>query len=547
MKSNKLIPFFILPFLMLGCYQPESADMIIHNAKIYTCDEDFSIVQAMAIKDGKILQVGPNREILNGYDCSNIIDGALRPIYPGFYDGHCHFWAYANTFREVNLNGAESFNEVITRIINFHNSNPTEWITGRGWDQNIWENTNFPTNDSLNKLFPNTPILIRRIDGHAALANQKALTLANIDIQTKIEGGEILSENNQLTGLLIDNAVDIVRDIIPSTNEDEKLKYLQIAQANLFEQGLTTINDAGVTAEERKQFIKWYQNGDLQIKDYMMLFPTADNLAYGLKQGSYDSAGLHINAFKLIADGALGSRGACLLNPYTDAHNHFGALLKNTDQIEKIAKIAKNINYQLNTHCIGDSANRTLLKIYQQTIGNELDHRWKIEHAQIVDSIDMNFFQYLGVIPSVQPTHYTSDKNWIEARLGKGRLKGAYAYNTLFNQAGIIVLGTDFPIENISVLETFYAAVTRRKKDEFLDSNKAKDKECLSRRAALMGITYWPAFSNFEEKSKGSLATGKDADFVILTKDIMAIPENEILNTFIFQTYLNGLAVYSAE
>ncbi|MFD1552422.1 amidohydrolase [Putridiphycobacter roseus] len=547
MKNYKLTVLFVLPLLLLGCYQPDKADMIIHNAKIYTCDESFSIQQAIAIKDGKILQVGPNREILNGYDCSNIIDGALRPIYPGFYDAHCHFWGYANTLREVDLNGTKSFNEVISRIIAFQKSNPTAWITGRGWDQNLWDDKSFPTNDSLNKRFPNTPLLIRRVDGHAALANQKALELAKIDANTQVEGGEILMENQKLTGLLIDNAVTLVVDKIPTVNATEKLKYLQIAQTKLFEQGLTSINDAGVTAAERIQFIQWYQNGDLKIKDYMMLFPTPENLEYALKHGSYDSLGLHINSFKLIADGALGSRGACLLNPYSDKHNHFGSLLKNEESMSKIAEIAKNINFQLNTHCIGDSANRTLLKIYQQTIGQELDHRWKIEHAQIIDSVDMAFFQYLGVIPSVQPTHYTSDKDWIETRLGKDRLKGAYAYNTLFNQAGLIVLGTDFPIENISVLETFYAAVTRRKKDEPVNINEPKDKECLSRRAALMGITYWPAFSNFEEDKKGSLATGKDADFVILTKDIMEVPEDEILKTFIFQTYLNGEVVYNAE
>ncbi len=531
---------------MVGCYQGDTADLIIHNAKIYTCDNSFSKHEAMAIRDGKILQVGPEREILNGYDCDHIIDAELKPVYPGFYDAHCHFWGYANTFNTVNLVGSKSFDEVISRIVDFDRANNVDWITGRGWDQNLWEDPSFPNCDSLSQLFPNTPILIRRIDGHGALANKKALELANITTETTIEGGQILTENGELTGVLIDNAVDLVIDIIPEMEADDKLALLQKAEAKLFEQGLTAIHDAGITSIQRKDFIKWYENHELTIKNYAMLFPEDDNMEFVRTNGEYDSCHLHINSFKLIADGALGSRGACLIAPYSDSADHFGTILRSKNKIESIAKFADNVNFQLNTHCIGDSANRLMLNIYQNTVGSKPNHRWRIEHAQILHPNDFTFFDYLGVIPSVQPTHCTSDMPWAEERIGKERLPYAYAYKTLLNKAGLVALGTDFPIENISVLETFYAAVTRMKKASEHGETYNSDEQ-LTREEALLGITRWAAYSSFEETRKGSLEAGKAADFVMLTKDIMTVPDAEILNTFVFSTFLDGEQVFSVE
>lgn len=541
-----LFKTLILTVLVTACYKGDTADLIIYNAKIYTCDKDFSVYNAMAIRDGKILQVGPEREILNGYSCDQIIDAELKPVYPGFYDAHCHFWGYANTFNTIDLRESKSFNEVISKVITFCKTNNSEWITGRGWDQNLWQNTAFPDNDSLSILFPDTPVLLRRIDGHGAIANRKALALAGITTETSVEGGQIMIRNGHLTGVLIDNAVELVVNVIPELDADKKLTLLKKAEYKLFEQGLTTINDAGITAIQRKDFLKWYQNGDLTIKNYAMLFPEEDNLDYVLENGMYDSCHLHINSFKLIADGALGSRGACLIEPYSDSLDHFGTILRSKEKIESIAKFANNVNFQLNTHCIGDSANRLLLQVYQNTIGSKPDHRWKIEHAQILHPTDFSFFEYLGVIPSVQPTHCTSDMDWVEERIGAERLPYAYAYKTLLNKAGLIALGTDFPIENISVLETYFAAVTRAKKTD-QQGKTFNPKEQLSRQEALLGITRWAAFSNFEDQTRGSLEAGKEADFVILTKDIMTVPDAEILNTFVYSTYLDGQVVYTAE
>ena len=541
----KYLSIILIPLIVCSCYQSDTADLIIHNAKIYACDNNFTIYEAMAVKDGKVIQMGPEREILNGYDCDNIINAELKAVYPGFYDAHCHFWAYANTFREVDMTGSQSFDEVIERVIKFAEENNSEWITGRGWDQNLWKSKEFPDNDSLSKLFPNTPVLLRRIDGHAAVANQKALEIAGITDTTTCYGGQILVENGHLTGILIDNAVDLVIDKIPELKPTQKLKLLQKAEYKLFEQGLTSINDAGVFAHQRKDFIDWYTSGQLSINNYMMLFPDEDNLKFATDQGSFDSSGLHINSFKLIADGALGSRGACLIAPYTDSAHHHGTILRTPERIKSLAKIAANNDYQLNTHCIGDSANSLLLNIYKEVIGSTPNHRWKIEHAQVLAPEDFEFFEYLGVIPSVQPTHCTSDMPWAADRLGEHRIDFAYAYKTLLNKAGIVALGTDFPIENISTFETFYAAVTRQKK-HIENAETYNEAEKLSRREAMMGMTLWAAYSNFEDHERGSLEAGKNADFVILTKDLMTVPESEILNTFVFKTFLNGKEVFSA-
>ncbi len=543
----KSIIYLIVPYLLLGCYQSQTADMIVHNAKIYSCDADFTIYEAMAIKDGKILELGPEREILNGYDCDNIIDAEMKSVYPGFHDAHCHFWGYAETFSEVDLNGSKSFDEVIDRIVSFSENHPDNaWIKGRGWDQSLWENSEFPTNERLNELFPDIPVAVRRVDGHAALVNQKALDLAGFTIDTKIEGGFIGIEEGKLTGLLKDNAYDSVRIHIPSLSTDNKLEYLLEAEFKLFEQGLTSINDAGISPDERVEYIDWYSDNELSIKNYSMLFPEDDNLDFAAENGIFETGNLTIRSFKIVSDGALGSRGACLIRPYSDREHEHGFLLQDHQEIESICEFAAEIEYQVNSHCIGDSANRSMMKIYAKVIQDKSDHRWKIEHAQVIHPDDFKYFEELRLVPSVQPTHCTSDMRWAEDRIGKERTKYAYAYKTLLDLAGRIALGTDFPIENISPLETFYAAITRQDKEGKPDGGFYPN-ETLSREEALMGITIWPAWSNFQDQEKGSLEKGKAADFVILTKDIMTVEAKEILNTYVFMTFLDGVNVYSAE
>lgn len=546
MKKINLLFTAILTALLASCYQGESADLIIHNAKIYSCDEAFNVYEAMAIRDGKIIQLGPEREILNGYDCDNIIDAQLRPVYPGFYDGHCHFLGYAQQLGEADLKGSLSFDEVLERLELFNSRNNEEWILGRGWDQTLWEDESMPNNTRLNELFPNQPVLIRRIDGHAALANNKALELAGIDSTTVVSGSLIEKKEGVLTGILLDNAYDLVAKIIPEQTTDRKLELLKEAEYKLFEAGLTSINDAGINSIDRQLFIDWYTNKSLRIKNYSMLFPDSSNLDFAMNNGVYQSGNLHIRSFKIIADGALGSSGACLIHPYSDMPQNHGIMLKDTSELIDIAEFAKEIGYQINTHCIGDSANRTMLNIYARVIQDQPNHRWKIEHAQVLAKEDFDLFTALKVIPSVQPTHCTSDMRWAEKRLGPQRILHAYAYQTLLEKAGTIVLGTDFPVEAIYPLETFYAAITRQNKDGQPIGGFYPD-QTLSRADALRGMTIWAAESNFEEDSRGSLEAGKAADFVILTKDIMKVDAKEILTTYVAKTFLDGVMVFDGE
>lgn len=542
----RILSTILLIAFLTSCYQSEKADLIIHNATIYSCDEAFQTYEAMAIKDGKIIQMGPEREILNGYQCDEVIDLEKAPVFPGFHDAHCHFEGYALTLSEVDLTGSKSFNEVIERLQKFDQENELSWIKGRGWDQTLWDSNAFPTKDTLDVLFPNTPIAIRRVDGHAALVNQAALDIAGYDANTKIDGGLIETREGRCTGILLDNAYDSLAIYIPELADEQLLTLIQEAENNLFEVGLTSINDAGLEANQRDRFIRWYEEGQLRIKNYAMLFPTANNLEWAGKNGDFKMNNLHIKSFKVIGDGALGSRGACLLHPYSDAPHQHGFMLRDQEEFRAIAETAKAINYQVNTHCIGDSSNRSILRLYKEVIGATSDHRWKIEHAQVLHPDDFELFEQYSIIPSVQPTHCTSDMRWAEERLGADRVKFAYAYQDILDKAGIIALGTDFPIERISPLETFYAAVSRMDKTG-QPAGGFQSENALTREDALRGMTIWAAFSNFEEHEKGSLEAGKDADFVILTKDIMTIPIDEVLNTFIDKTYLKGELVYSAD
>ena len=542
----KYLALIVIIVSITSCYKGGEADMIIHNAKIYSCDEDFTIYEAMAVKDGKILQLGPEREILNGYKCDNIIDLQKRPVYPGFHDAHCHFKGYAKTLNEVDLTGAKSFDEMIERIQAFEKTNDFFWTTGRGWDQTLWPENEFPTNERLNELFPEKPVMFRRVDGHAAIVNQTALNMAGINPATKIMGGEVVLKDGKCTGVLIDNAMGPVGKLVPEISEEILLPLMKQAEYNLFEAGLTSINDAGIDHDERELFIKWYKTGELKIKDYSMLAPTDENLKFVNENGIFQEGNLSIRSFKLYADGALGSRGACLRDPYSDDPGNVGFLISDTLFLRELAQFALSVDYQINTHAIGDSANRVMLKIYEEVIGAKADHRWKIEHAQVIDEADFDLFEMYSIIPSVQPTHCTSDMRWAEERLGADRVRFAYAYQKLLDKAGMLALGTDFPVERIYPLETFYAAVSRMDRDGH-PKGGFQNENALSREDALRGMTIWAAYSNFENHEKGSLEAGKDADFVVLTKDIMEIPFEEILSTFVEMTYLQGELVFSAE
>lgn len=529
--------------MLISCKQKQPVDLIIHNAIVYTVDSDFSIREAIAIKDHKIVSVGTNDEISGNYSSPETIDAERKGVFPGFIDAHCHFYGYGKSLQQVNLTATKSFDEVIDRIVTHSQKNKTQWITGRGWDQNDWQIKQFPAKDTLDKLFPNTPVFISRIDGHAALVNQAAIEQAAISVDTKIQGGEIEIKNGGLTGILIDNAIDLVSNIIPDLSEDEKISSLLNAQQNCFSVGLTTVDDAGLDKLLIDLIDSQHSNGSLKIRIYAMVNPTPENKAYYFKHGIYKTDLLNVRSFKAYADGSLGSRGACLLQPYSDRENHYGFILNPVEYYTNLAEELYKTGFQMNTHCIGDSANRLILNIYAKNLQTQNNLRWRIEHAQVVNKNDLSVFAQYKIIPSVQPTHATSDMYWAPQRLGAERINDAYTYKDLLDQNNMLASGSDFPVEHINPLYGFYAAVARKDLKGFPE-NGFQPGNKLSRQQALKAMTIWAAYANFEETEKGSIEPGKFADFVILDNDIMTIEESQIPDVKVLSTYVGGEKVY---
>ncbi len=536
--------FFFLPLILLtlSC-SVKKVDLIVHHATIYTVDSTFSVAEAMAISDGKIVAVGTNDEIMRKYSGREAINAEGQIIYPGFIDAHAHFVGYGKSLFEVNLFGCSSWTEVLQRVKQFADEHPNEpWIRGRGWDQNKFPGKQFPTNDSLNILFPDKPVMIGRVDGHAAVANAKALELAGIQPAQTIVGGEIETKDGKLTGVLIDNAETLVDKVIPKATKADYEKWLMAAQKNCFAQGLTTITDCGINHSEVEIIDALQKDDKLQMRLYVMLSDAKENYDAFLEKGPYKTDKLFVKGFKLYGDGALGSRGACLLEPYSDKPGWGGFLLSGPSHFDSVANILSKTEFQMCTHAIGDSGNRTILNIYAKYLNGKNDKRWRIEHAQVVNQNDFAMFSVNSIIPSVQPTHATSDMYWAGDRLGAQRIKGAYAYKQLLQQNGWIPLGTDFPVEDISPFKTFLAAVIRKDASGF-PSNGFQTENALTRQEAIRGMTIWAAKAGFMEKEIGSLEVGKKADFIMLDKDLMKVEEKEILNVKVKSTYLNGKKV----
>lgn len=532
-------------FLLIICFSCTSSkkevDTIVTNAKVYTVNSNFETAEAFAIKDGKFEAVGSTLEIQENYSAENIIDAQGKAIVPGLIDGHCHFYGLGLNRQTVNLVGTTSFDEVMKRVIDFQNTKHTNFIIGRGWDQNDWEEKTYPNKALLDKLYPNTPVALTRIDGHAMLCNQAALDLANITSKTEVSGGEIKKENGKLTGILIDNPMELVEAIFPEQTRQQQIDALLDAQSYCTSYGLTTVSDAGLDKNVIELIDSMQQAGDLHMRVYAMISNKTENLDYYLSKGKIKTERLNVQSVKVYADGALGSRGAALKQPYSDEHNHFGAMVIGTEAYKELASRIAKAGYQMNTHAIGDSANRFVLKTYEKTLKGESNRRWRVEHAQVITDNDFDYFKNENIIPSIQPTHATSDMYWAEDRVGAERVKGAYAYKTLLEKSGKVTLGTDFPVEQVNPFYTFYAAVARKDLKGFPENGFQKENG-LTREETLKGMTIWAAYANFEEEEKGSIENGKFADFVILQQDIMEIPENLLPKTSVYKTYINGVA-----
>ncbi|HEX8314967.1 MAG TPA: amidohydrolase [Flavisolibacter sp.] len=526
--------------------QKKQADLIVHNGIIYTVDAKFSIASAMAIKDGKILETGDSKKLLAQYNAKEKVDVKGAAVYPGLIDAHAHFLGYGLGLQTADLVGTESWDEILNRLQAFSKSKnitAAQWIVGRGWDQNDWAVKEFPTKEKLDVLFPNNPVILTRVDGHAAVANQKALDIARVTTASKLTGGEVEVKNQMLTGILIDNAVDLVSSKIPAPSAEQLISALKDAQENCFAVGLTTVSDCGVDHPSVRLMNLLQQKGELKMRIYAMLSDNANNFDWARKSGKIKTSFLNVSSFKVYADGALGSRGASLLRPYADKQDWSGFLLSSQQHFDSVANVLYKMGWQMNTHAIGDSGNRTILTIYGKYLKGANDRRWRIEHAQVVNENDFSLFGKYSIVPSVQPTHATSDMYWAGDRLGPQRVKGAYAFNDLKKQNGWIPLGTDFPVEDISPFKTFLAAVFRVDAKGY-PAGGYQMENALSREDAIRGMTIWAAKSNFEEKEKGSLEKGKFADFIILDKDLMKAEGKDVLNTAVLATYIGGKQVY---
>ncbi|MFV8371348.1 amidohydrolase [Flavobacterium sp. LB2P74] len=539
----KFITLFLALFLLISCDQKNkiSVDTIITDATIYSINNSFEKASAMAIDKGKIVAIGTNREIAKQYESKNTIEAEGKFIYPGLIDAHCHFYSYGLSLQEADLRGTKSMAEIITRLKAFQKDKNPTFIVGNGWDQNDWKVKKYPTKADLDAAFPDIPVVLNRVDGHAIIVNSKALKLAGITKNTKAIGGQIEIANGEPTGILVDNPMELVFKIIPKPTRKIQIAALLDAEKVMFDYGLTTVNDAGLDPDIIHLMDSLQKAKLMTLNVYAMVTANQKNIDLYLKKGIYKTDNLNVRSFKMYGDGALGSRGACMHKPYSDKPDQYGALLAPVPELKEVARQIATSKFQLNTHAIGDSANTVILKIYRQVLEGTKDRRWKIEHAQVLREADFDYFKF-GIIPSVQPTHATSDMYWAEDRLGKERLKNAYAYKKLLQKAGMIALGTDFPVEEVNPMLTFHAAVARKDSKEYPKGGFQME-NALTRAETLRGMTIWAAYSNFEEKEKGSLEVGKWADFVMYDQDLMKVEENKIVKMKPTHTYLKGQKV----
>ena len=549
MTLFRLLALLLLPFLFGSCQSTsrQSADLLVYNATIYTVDSAFNKADAFVVKDGKFLAVGKAADLRDKYTGEQTLDAGGQFIYPGFYDAHCHFYRYALGLRDADLMGTTSWADVVQRLQQQRKQYPqAAWLTGRGWDQNDWPTKQFPTKDTLDALFPNTPVFLIRVDGHAALVNQKALDLAGITARTPISGGIITKDAaGKLTGLLVDNAVDLVAAKVPEPTAAEAETALLDAQRRCLAVGLTSLADAGLDKANIDRMAALQTQGKLKLRLYAMLNPTPENKAFYLSKGPVFADRLTVCSFKVYADGALGSRGACLLHPYADRPKETGFLLSSVADLRKLAQELAASKFQMNTHAIGDSSNRLLLDIYGEVLRGKNDRRWRIEHAQVVSKADVAKFGQYSIVPSVQPTHATSDMYWAGERLGEERLKTAYIYKELQQQYGQLALGSDFPVEDINPLFGFHSAVARQDAKNYPASGFQME-NAISRPDALRGMTTWAAHAAFEDKQKGQIKPGLAADFVILNTDLLQAPKETLRAAQVLSTWIAGEKVFSS-
>jgi predicted amidohydrolase YtcJ len=528
------------------------ADMILINANIYTLDNSMYKPDAIIVRENKIFDLGKSEEILSKYKSDKIIDLKGKTVLPGLIDAHAHMFGLGQMLNSLVLVGLNSAGQIVDKVKEKASTITTgEWIYGRGWDQTLWLDKSFPTKDVLDKIAPNNPVILGRIDGHAIWVNQKAIKLANVSRSTKDpEGGKIVRDKDgNPTGVFIDQAVDLIKIAVPLPSDTEVEKCILLSARECIKYGLTEVHDMGLNEQFIRVYKKLVDENKLPLRIYGAIDAPSDTWNEFSSKGpliGYGNGKLTIRAMKLYADGALGSRGAALLESYSDDPGNRGLTMMGEDEMENLTKQAIEKGFQVCIHAIGDRGNHIVLNVFEKISKDKIisDSRFRIEHAQVVSLDDLPRFKSLSIIPSMQPIHATSDMDWAEVRLGPNRIKGAYAWKSLLNSGSIIPAGSDFPNDIMQPLWGFYAAITRKDKD-----GKPEDgwypEQCMTREEALKSYTKWAAYTAFEERLKGTITIGKLADLTILSNDIMTISPNEILTTNVEMTIVDGKVVYS--
>ena len=553
-------PFASLLFVLAACATQEPADRVFTNGVIYTADSANPKAEAVAVRAGRIVFVGSSADAKK-YEGSNteVIDLAGKTLLPGMVDSHNHLSGVGQREMSLNLEGTKSLDEMLARVKEHADgAAPGTWILGSGWIETPWNPRQFPTRQDVDRVSPNNPVFLTRADGHAGVANSVALKLAGVTRATKPpSGGDILKDGSgEPTGMLIDNAQYLVGIKIPAPTEGQQDSAYTLGVERSLMLGWTQVQDAGVSWEDIARVRRLYTEGKIKLRIYSAVAgpgPGADSLlAHGASVGEFDGR-FTVRTIKSVIDGALGSRGALLLKPYSDAPTQ-GLLTIDLPRFLPMLREALRKGIQVEVHAIGDSANRLLLNEFEAAF-NEVprgeqrkvkDPRWRDEHTQIVDPADIPRFKQLGVIPSMQPSHAIGDLYFAPSRLGSDRLVGAYAWQSFLKDGNIILGGTDAPVERGEPMIEFYAAVSRRS----ISGDQTPDwhpEQAMTRDQALRAFTIWPAYGAFEENERGSVKVGKWADFTILDHDIMTIPEAEILKTKNVMTVVNGEIVYSAK
>lgn len=542
----------MLPSIVHAQRPTAPADLVVTNARVYTADEARPLAEAFAVRDGRVVFVGSKQEaaVLKGAN-TRVIDAGGHTVIPGMVDAHAHFGGLAQKLRAVDLVGTRSYDEVIARVVERAKSVPKGmWIEGRGWDQNAWGDTRFPTHDKLSGAVPDHPVVLTRVDGHATLVNAAAMRIATLTAASvDPAGGKIQRDaQNNPTGVLVDNAKELVDRKVPDATPAQFRAAVVDAIKEIHRWGLVGVHDAGASRSAIDLYENMAQSGDLNLRLYVMISDDSAAISHymsiGPRSALYNGQ-MWVRAIKLYADGAMGSRGAALLEPYSDDPNNSGLLLSAPAHIREVAARALKAGFQVNTHAIGDRGNRVVLDAYEAALKTvpTVDHRFRVEHAQILNYDDIPRFAQLGVIPSMQASHQSSDMYWIGKRLGPTRVLGAYAWRSLISSGVVVPNGSDFPVELVNPLISFHAAIARQDGNDWPAGGWYPEQR-MTREEALRSMTLWPAYAAFQEKEMGSITNGKFADFVILDQDIMRIPAELVLRTKVISTYVGGKEVY---